>query len=415
MVLGIGLILITLGLTISRGAWLALAVGLAFLFWSNIIQFGRKISSHKYLKIILIGLIIVLAVLLSIGIININPESSFGRLYIWRVSLGMVRDYPLLGVGYGNYGFQYLNYQAKFFSNPENLIYQDKAVGLKEAHSEVVHVLAETGVIGLLLFVSIIVVFFRYTQQLLQRNNYEKVHNIFLRYIIASFIIVCVHALVDSVLHVLPVALLFYFIAAIISHSSSPGKLLIDWTFKGNIILPIIGVLLLLMNGYFIFQKGSGYLLWKKGQEAVHQGRWDNGIEDYKRALKYLPNNGELQFHLGAAYSYIGESERAINLLTQSLDKFNDKNIYLTLGHAYRISGEYQKAGDNFRNVTRMYPQMLLPHLWLAELYYETGEWDQSIQELRLIINAKPKILSDEVVSIKRDAERFLKIILKAE
>ncbi|MGC9365381.1 MAG: O-antigen ligase family protein [Fidelibacterota bacterium] len=415
MFLGIGLILITLGLTISRGAWIALAVGLAFLFWSNIIQFGRKISSHKYLKIILIGLVIVLAVLLSIGIININPESSFGRLYIWRVSLGMVRDYPLLGVGYGNYGYQYLNYQAKFFSNPENLIYQDKAVGLKEAHSEIFHVLAETGVIGLLLFVSIIIVCFRYALKVFQRNQHEKDRLLFLRYIIASFIIICVHALVDNVLHVLPVALLFYFIIAIISHSSSRGKLLIDRTFKGYIVLPIMGILLLVLNGYFIMNKLNGYILWKKGQDAVHLGRCDNGIEDYKRALEYLPNNGELQFHLGAAYSYTGEAEQAIGLLTKSLKSFNDKNIYLTLGHAYRISGEYQKAEENFKKVTRMYPQMLLPHLWLAQMYHEMGKRDKSIQELQLIIDSKPKIVSDDVIAIKHDAERFLRIILKAD
>lgn len=219
----------------------------------------------------------------------------------------------------------------------------------------------------------------------------------------------------DSVLHVLPVALLFYFIAAIISHSSSPGKLLIDRMFKGNIVLPVIGVLLLLMNGYFIYQKGNGYLLWKKGQDAVHHGRWDNGIEDYKRALEYLPNNRELQFHLGAAYSYTGEAEQAIGLLTKSLKSFNDKNIYLTLGHAYRIAGEYQRAEENFRTVTRMYPQMLLPHLWLAELYYETGENERAVQELKLIIDANPKIISNDVIAIKRDAERFLRTILKAE
>lgn len=410
--LGIGSMLLTLGLTISRGAWIALVAGLAFLFWSNIMKFGKKISFKKYLKIILIGLVIVLAVILAIGIININPESSFGRLYIWRISLGMLRDYPLLGVGYGNYGYQYLNYQAKFFSNPENLIYQDKAVGLKEAHSEVVHILAETGVIGLILFLFIIVVFARYSQQVLQKNKHEIDRNLFLRCIIAAFIIIGIHALVDNVLHVLPVALLFYLIAALISQSSSPGKRFIDRTLKGNIVLPIMGVLLLILNGYFILNKLNGNILWKKGQDSVHQGKWEQGIDYYQKALDYIPENAELQFHLGAAYSYNGAAEKAIGLLISSLKSFNGKNIYLTLGHAYRISGEYQKAEDNFRTVTRMYPQMLLPHLWLAELYYETGENDRAVQELKLIINANPKIISGDVIAIKGDAERLLRIIL---
>lgn len=123
LVLGIGLILLTLGLTISRGAWIALVVGLLFLGWPLIVQSGKKVFSNKYLKTIIFVLLIILSITLLLGIYQINVESSLGRLYIWRISLGMVRDYPLFGIGYGNYGHQYLNYQAKFFSNPENLIY----------------------------------------------------------------------------------------------------------------------------------------------------------------------------------------------------------------------------------------------------------------------------------------------------
>jgi len=172
-----------------------------------------------------------------------------------------------------------------------------------------------------------------------------------------------------------------------------------------------IGIIILLFNIYRILYKGKGYVHWKNGQDEVHIGHWENGIYEYKRALNYLPDNGELQFHLGAAYSYTGIYEKAIDLLTQSLEKFNDKNIYLTLGHAYRISGDYQKAEENFRTVIRMYPQLLLPHLWLAELYYESGEIDESIRELKIIIDAKPKIISQDVIFIKQDAKMLLQTI----
>ena len=129
--------------------------------------------------------------------------------------------------------------------------------------------------------------------------------------------------------------------------------------------------------------------------------------------MNYLPDNGELQFHLGAAYSYIGKSAEAIRLLSQSLEKFSDKNIYLTLGHAYMISGEYFKAEECFKRLNQMYPQLLLPHLWLAEMYYyKLGSTEKAISELKFIIKAEPKIQSDDVRAIKRDARRFLAHIL---
>ncbi|HDP68641.1 MAG TPA: tetratricopeptide repeat protein, partial [Candidatus Marinimicrobia bacterium] len=317
---------------------------------------------------------------------------------------------------YGNYAYQYLNYQAKFFDDPENMIYRDKAAGLRDAHSEFVHVLSETGIVGLLIFISVFALFFGYARTLMEDGLADEKRLCLQKCIIASVLVIGIHALVDNVLHVLPVALLFYCGAAVISaEMRGRDKPLVNFSLKGNLLLPVAVIALLTLNGYFVVNRLAGYVFWKKGQDSVHQGKWEQGINYYQRALDYIPENAELQFHLGAAYSYTGAAEQAIGLLTSSLKSFNDKNIYLTLGHAYRISGEYQKAEDNFRTVTRMYPQMLLPHLWLAELYYEMGDRDQSIQELRLIINAKPKILSDDVILIKHDAERFLRIILKAE
>ncbi|RKY53407.1 MAG: hypothetical protein DRP89_06265 [Candidatus Neomarinimicrobiota bacterium] len=238
--------------------------------------------------------------------------------------------------------------------------------------------------------------------------------------------VISIHSIVDNVLHVLPIALLFYFALAVISAKTkneiSTGKNirryflekpLVNFNLKWNIIFPVVGILLLILNGYFTVNKTIGYVHWKNGQDEVHIGRWENGIYEYKRALNYLPDNGELQFHLGAAYSYIGKSAEAIRLLSQSLEKFSDKNIYLTLGHAYMISGEYFKAEECFKRLNQMYPQLLLPHLWLAEMYYyKLGSTEKAISELKFIIKAEPKIQSDDVRAIKRDARRFLAHIL---
>lgn len=233
-------------------------------------------------------------------------------------------------------------------------------------------------------------------------------------------LIISIHAVVDNVLHVLPIALIFYWGLAVISTAmqreisnggSILNRLLVNFRFKGNVILPLLGIVLLVNIVYCIVRESRGYICWKSGQDAVHQGVWHNGISQYKQALKYLPDNGELQFHLGAAYSYIGKAEKAIDLLNKSLKKFNDKNIYLTLGHAYKISGNYIQAEECFKTVTRMYPQMLLPHLWLVMMYFEMGRTDATIEELRYIINSKSEVVSREVLTIQKDARKLLNSI----
>lgn len=75
--------------------------------------------------------------------------SAMGRLYAWEAAFGMAVDHPLTGVGLDNF---YANY---FYYSP----YWD---GLNHAvHSTWFGVLAETGFLGLLVFVTIVVMLLR--------------------------------------------------------------------------------------------------------------------------------------------------------------------------------------------------------------------------------------------------------------
>ncbi len=76
-------------------------------------------------------------------------ESAKGRLYAWEAAFGMAVDNPMLGVGISNF---YYNY---FFYSP----HWD---GLNHAvHSTWFGVLAETGFLGLGIFLSLIIITFR--------------------------------------------------------------------------------------------------------------------------------------------------------------------------------------------------------------------------------------------------------------
>jgi len=122
----------------------------------------------------------------------------------------------------------------------------------------------------------------------------------------------------------------------------------------------------------------------------------------------YQPDNGELQFHLGAAYSYTGQSEKALKIIQQSQNSFKDKNIYIVLGITHMDMGNYEEAEDNLRKVTYMYPQLLYPHFLLAQLYHRTGFISRAVSELQYILDVNPKILSNDVRAIKRDTRRYL-------
>ncbi|MBI4318688.1 MAG: O-antigen ligase family protein [Chloroflexi bacterium] len=125
---GSALMVISLALTFSLGAWLA--VLLAMLFVAVVVGRRRLLWTLTGLAGLAAG---GMALVPWLQIERIS--SHFGsegttalRLYIWQASLNMLRDHPLLGVGLDNFLNQYPRYmlpaawREPYLSHPHNLV-----------------------------------------------------------------------------------------------------------------------------------------------------------------------------------------------------------------------------------------------------------------------------------------------------
>jgi len=126
-------------ITFSRGAWVSM--GMVFLFLAF---FRPKI----FIPILLIGMI-GFTLFAPFGlkgrvfsIANLKEENVQERLYIWQSAIEMVKDYPLNGVGLGGF---YKEYLSHYKMSGIRLLWAGE-----HAHNLYLHVLAETGLLGLL-------------------------------------------------------------------------------------------------------------------------------------------------------------------------------------------------------------------------------------------------------------------------
>lgn len=186
---------------------------------------------------------------------------------------------------------------------------------------------------------------------------------------------------------------------------------MVEFKLKPKIVYVLLALMLLGITCFSGYEKISGYYYWRQGLNNVSQHHWQAGIEYYQKALKYLPDNGELKFHLGSAYSYTGELEKAYEYLDQSMPLFKDKNQYMVMGITCMKLGKFELAEHYLRETTYIFPQMLYPHFLLAQLYDRTGYVIKAISELQYIIEAEPWIMSEQVKTIKQDAARIIKIL----
>ena len=70
----------------------------------------------------------------------------------------MIKDYPFLGFGSGGWLANYMHYQADFFINNQDSTYAMLADNTFYPYNEFLYMMAEQGLVGMLLVLSIIYV-----------------------------------------------------------------------------------------------------------------------------------------------------------------------------------------------------------------------------------------------------------------
>ena len=131
-----------------RGSWLAVAIGLFIVLF-------LYLDIKKFLMIISICSILVGGVFASspklldraktITVTDNSNKSNYARILVWKSAIAMWKDYPVLGVGISNFDEIY----------KKNYVHPEQQYILQNAHSNVIHYMAERGTLGALSFLAL--------------------------------------------------------------------------------------------------------------------------------------------------------------------------------------------------------------------------------------------------------------------
>ena len=126
----------------TRGAWLAVGIVCGLLLIYYMLKSKRNMVIGA-LFIILISVLLVNNTKFMHRLDTIDDfnkyQSNTERILIWKSAWNMFKDYPILGVGLGQYTE---NYQKKYISP------QAKEPNLTHAHNNFIQMLAENGIVG---------------------------------------------------------------------------------------------------------------------------------------------------------------------------------------------------------------------------------------------------------------------------
>lgn len=272
-------------ITENRSSWVSLVLSSIFLLLC-IKSFRVTIKTIMLSRILKIISFMVTVFCLVIGIVfvyNFKYDSSYGRLLIWKISNSMIFENPIFGIGYNKFEVLYNIYQQKYFSNNDFLPHDVQIADyIQVAYNEYLQLLIETGIIGFLLFVIIIVYFFMQLLKYINRTSVDE--NCDFHYFVniglfISITSILIMSLFSYPLHYLPVRIIFIINIAILSGLMKNKMRKKKWCVSSIKFIYLFLICLLIMNSL----SNVGYKkMWKLAIKEYDKGNYSQSCSIYQ-------------------------------------------------------------------------------------------------------------------------------------
>ncbi len=403
LILGVGVYFVVLSL--SRSAWIGLFVGiflssLIILFINNEAFFRRnKIFIRVCVSILFLALIPI-----SLFLYEMKADSANGRALVWKATGLMINDSWNKGVGIGNFAPEYVHYQAAYFNQSEKNIerYGQLAGDSRYAFNDLLHTFAESGLIGLLLFLAIVIYLFFISIRLLRLHKAKHWAILLICGSMASIIVILVSGLTTYPLQMIPINILFWFLIAIIVWVH-PTIMAYSFNLRRRLLLGSVLLLFSSLYLYYFKVKTRAYLLWENEEKKE--------VRDIDTLLFIYPIlNTSPYYLLRISKEYIKQEKygEAIIYLRSAINYSPEKEFYYSLGKCYEKQGDILQAEKIYALVQQAIPNLLKPYYLIAMMHYDNGDVKTFKAKAQEAIDFSPKINNIEVMEMKQRLRQLL-------
>lgn len=406
----------------NRSVWLALIAGIVFL---TIIEFWRKgkkstlsVYDKKKLRILLASgiTILFLSGIFFIfltetaeaekhlqDIVKLENGSGKDRLELWKRTIKLIEEKPLLGHGAANWKIEMLKYGNNGLVSENNITFYQRP------HNDFLWIFSEFGLLGGLLYLfSFVWAFIALISKISspkENNNvlfYYAILFALTGFIIFSFFSFPHERIVHNIL-------LSTFFAVIITANliDKPTFIIPKQTILKLLIYLVIGIILIssVIVGYQRYISESHT---KKALQAKMANNHSLVISEIKKAISPFyqmdPLSTPLSWYEGLAWYQLGQTDSALKYFSQAY-QLNPYHVHVlnNFASAYGEKGESAKAISYYKEVLSIYPKFEEASFNLCAVYFNIGKTDSAFAILKNI----------DIETQNPKFKRFIKVVLK--
>lgn len=352
----------------------------------------------KWHRILVTASIILLVLMLSYLLYNINRDSVDGRILIWRIGLMMAKDKMILGHGLGSIEREFMDYQAFFLNEANDERWSFLADNTKHLFNEYLEVLVLFGLSGILVL---------FTGLCLLGITYKKCSEKISKYALASILSIITFSFFSYPFSYPFTWIIFVFDITVImtdAHGDYLGNLIKTHIKLTSITLFVVSLLI----AYHSISMLTHEVIWGK----VANDHSVNGVirlEKYKKLQTYFNDNPYFLYNYAMeAYSY-GENELCAQIAERCRRYWADYDLELLIGVNYLDLQKYDLAQQYLVKSRNMCPNRFEPLYYRVQAYIEQNKIDEARCLAKKILQKKIKIPSQEIEEIKAEMRDFLR------
>lgn len=394
--------LFALILSDSRAAWISVGIS-SVIACFRIFQIRVVPSSRKLYSIILLLLIVIS--FLGIGTLyRYKKDSADGRFFIWATSLQIVKDNPIIGVGFDKFKSYYMDYQSAQLKE-KDLKHAYTADNVSYAYNEPLQFLVENGVLGFSILIAFIC-----TLRYRSSNSKQLLPILAESGLISLAIFSCFSYTTD----ILPLMLNFTLYVSVMA-SNSQIIYSIYPTRYTSLCFPIMlfvfvgnSVLACKLNNYYKSAKN-----WNGANEIYLQGDYKSSLIFYEQAHEYFDSDGDYLSQYGKALLLSRYPDSALIVLKKAENYRNNSILQCSLGDTFKDLNNNSSAEKAYRSASDMVPSKVYPSYLLLKLYEQMNDSLKAVDMAVQICNKKIKVTSpatDEILLEAKEISQKYKI-----
>lgn len=389
--IGFGILLLALSLLKCRSAFIGIIISAVVFFGLeyNFIRWAKDVKNRMSIKALIVLCVLVL---MSTGsyLYNSKKASSDGRKFIWKLSLIMASQKPLLGCGYGLYEKEYNLFQAHYIEQGKaNEAELQNAGYVLVSHNEIIQNMAEGGLAGLLLFVlfiSSLIVSVRKSQRVNQLPDsspssgaslaHPKHKNRIFHLAYAGIISLVVISMFHFTIQCIPVMTLFSIYTALICSQLKPFVLPNSITKNNAVRLAIrmagTAIAVFLLNSVVVTSMADREN--KKASLLTAKGDFPQALKTILAVEPELKQYANYWKNLGLIYLKSKNYPAAINAFQQGMVNSSNPELFYGMGICYQELKQYPKAITQFRQLVLFTPSKFSYRFMLMQAYLKNNE-----------------------------------------